>query len=290
MSTLFFNNIISAQALHSLPASEVFIIDARHSLMDLNFGKNAYLEAHIPNAHFLNMETDLSGDKTGENGRHPLPDLDVLAEKLRTLGLRDDMQVVAYDDAAGAMAARVWWLLRAMGFERVAVLDGGLGAWCKAGFELNAEIPAPNTNTGTFTRKTSLNHTVTANDIAAQLPVATLTLVDARAPERYRGEVEPLDPVAGHIPTAHNQFMMNNIDEHGHFKPAELLRAQWMELLGDTPINTVVNYCGSGVTACHNLLSMHIAGLDVSTTGAAIYPGSWSEWCADTHRPMAKHS
>ena len=266
------------------------VIDCRFSLADTEAGRRAYGESHLPGARYAHLDEDLSGPITPTTGRHPLPDPALLAPKLSAWGLGDGTQVVAYDDAAGAMAARVWWLLRAMGFERVAVLDGGLGAWCKAGFELNAEIPAPNTNTGTFTRKTSLNHTVTANDIAAQLPVATLTLVDARAPERYRGEVEPLDPVAGHIPTAHNQFMMNNIDEHGHFKPAELLRAQWMELLGDTPINTVVNYCGSGVTACHNLLSMHIAGLDISTTGAAIYPGSWSEWCADTHRPMAKHS
>jgi thiosulfate/3-mercaptopyruvate sulfurtransferase len=234
------------------------------------------------------MENDLSGEQTGNNGRHPLPDLDVLADKLRALGLRDDMQVVAYDDAAGAMAGRVWWLLRELGFAHVAVLDGGIGAWKKCGLSLNADLPSP--RKGTLTRKPSLNHTVTANEILAQLPIGTFTLVDARAPERYRGEVEPLDPVAGHIPTACNQFMMNNVDEHGYFKSPEVLRAQWMELLGDAPIHSVINYCGSGVTACHNVLSMHIAGLDVSNTGAGIYAGSWSEWCADSTRPMSKRA
>ena len=292
MTRTYFNNLISATDLHQFSANDVLIIDARHSLTDFDFGANAYSKAHIPNAHFLNMESDLSGNKTGTNGRHPLPDLDVLTDKLRALSLRDDMQVVAYDDAAGAMAARVWWLLRHLGFEHVAVLDGGIGAWTQADFTLSAE---PSTSTsdppvGSFTRKPSLNHTVSADEILTQLPIGTFTLVDARAPERYRGEVEPLDPVAGHIPTALNQFMMNNITEHGYFKPAQTLREQWVDLLDDTPLNTVVHYCGSGVTACHNLLSMHIAGLNVSPTGAGIYTGSWSEWCADTHRPIAKKS
>ena len=288
MTRTYFNNLISATALQQLPASEVLIIDARHSLTDFDFGANAYSKAHIPNAHFLNMETDLSGEKTGINGRHPVPDLDVLTNKLRAISLHDDMQVVAYDDAAGAMAARVWWLLRHLGFEHVAVLDGGIGAWTQAGFALTSEASIP--RAGTFTRKPSLNRTVNADEILVQLPIATFTLVDARAPERYRGEVEPLDPVAGHIPTALNQFMMNNINEHGYFKSAQTLREQWFDLLGDTPMDTVVNYCGSGVTACHNLLSMHIAGLDVSPTGAGIYAGSWSEWCADSQRPIAKKS
>ena len=288
MTHTYSNNLISAAALQQLPANEVLIIDARHSLTDFDFGANAYSKAHIPNAHFLNMETDLSGEKTGTNGRHPVPDLDVLTNKLRAIGLHNDMQVVAYDDAAGAMAARVWWLLRHLGFEHIAVLDGGIGAWTQAGFALTSE--ASITRTGTFTRKPSLNRTVNADEILVQLPIATFTLVDARAPERYRGEVEPLDPVAGHIPTALNQFMMNNINEHGYFKPAQTLREQWFDLLGDTPMDTVVNYCGSGVTACHNLLSMHIAGLDVSPTGAGIYTGSWSEWCADSQRPVAKKS
>ena len=288
MTHTYSNNLISAAALQQLPANEVLIIDARHSLTDFDFGANAYSKAHIPNAHFLNMETDLSGEKTGTNGRHPVPDLDVLTNKLRAIGLHNDMQVVAYDDAAGAMAARVWWLLRHLGFEHVAVLDGGIGAWTHAGFALTSEASIP--RAGTFTRKPSLNRTVNADEILVQLPIATFTLVDARAPERYRGEVEPLDPVAGHIPTALNQFMMNNINEHGYFKPAQTLREQWFDLLGDTPMDTVVNYCGSGVTACHNLLSMHIAGLDVSPTGAGIYTGSWSEWCADSQRPVAKKS
>lgn len=288
MTHTYSNNLISAAALQQLPANEVLIIDARHSLTDFDFGANAYSKAHIPNAHFLNMETDLSGEKTGTNGRHPVPDLDVLTNKLRAIGLHNDMQVVAYDDAAGAMAARVWWLLRHLGFEHVAVLDGGIGAWTQAGFALTSEASIP--RAGTFTRKPSLNRTVNADEILVQLPIATFTLVDARAPERYRGEVEPLDPVAGHIPTALNQFMMNNINEHGYFKPAQTLREQWFDLLGDTPMDTVVNYCGSGVTACHNLLSMHIAGLDVSPTGAGIYTGSWSEWCADSQRPVAKKS
>ena len=176
----FFNNIISAQALHAFPPKEVLIIDARHSLMDFNAGPIAFTQAHIPNAHFLNMETDLSGTHTGLNGRHPLPDMDSFANKLHTLGLNDGMQVVAYDDVSGMMAVRVWWLLRELGFEHVAVLDGGMAAWTQMGFALTANVSP--TLQGTFTRKPSLNRTVSAEEILAQLPMATLTLVDARAP------------------------------------------------------------------------------------------------------------
>ncbi len=286
-----YTNLIRAHQLHQLHEQNpngVFIMDVRHSLMDFCAGLAAYTESHIPDAHFFNMETDLSGEKSAHTGRHPLPDLDTLTEKLRARGLNTGTQVVVYDDAAGAMAGRAWWLLRQLGHASVAVLDGGLAAWQRAGFACTSHSsPA---RTGNFTRAAALNRTISADEIVTQLPLSTLTLVDARAPERYRGEVEPLDPVAGHIPTAHNQFMMNNVTDTGCFKSPEALRAQWQELLGDTilnsALNTVVHYCGSGVTACHNLLSMHIAGLDVSPTGAGIYAGSWSEWIADAKRPV----
>ena len=280
-------HIISAQALHALPQDTLLIIDTRHSLADFSYGRNAYQTGHIPNAHFLDIENDLSGQKTGQNGRHPLPDFDQLTQKLRTLGMNDDTQVVVYDDAGGMMAARLWWLIRALGHEQVAVLDGGIQAWQREGFPLTTELP-PVPAEGHFQRKPSLMRVLTVNQIAQNIDNPEVILVDARSPERYRGETEPIDPIAGHIPSALNYFCANNLQTDQTFKPAAELRQQWTDLLGETAINdiqSIVHYCGSGITASHNLLSMHIAGLDVSQNGAGLYAGSWSEWIADTQRP-----
>lgn len=291
---VMYSNIISVAQLRALPSQDVLILDVRHSLMDFAAGRRAYASGHIPNAYFLDMETDLSGVKNGVNGRHPLPDFSTLAHHLSSLGLRTGMQVVAYDDAAGAMAARVWWLLRSMGHEAVAVLDGGIPAWEQAGCALSSDTNSSlvrNTvanHSSHFHVQASLNRTVSATDILIQLPTGQMTLVDARSPERFYGIQEPIDSVAGHIPTARNHFLMNNVDATGRFLSSQQLRALWSDVLGDAPIHSVVHYCGSGVTACHNLLSMHIAKLDVSIWGAAIFAGSWSEWIADPSRPVAR--
>lgn len=282
-----YDNLINAQQLHNLPAKNTLILDVRHSLADFAQGRRLYAQSHLPNAHFIDIETDLSGEKTGQNGRHPLPDLDILAEKLRRLGMNQDTQVVAYDDAGGMMAARAWWLLRALGHTAVAVLNGGIAAWERAGFALTDERPAPNTD-GNFQRGASLMRVLSANDVLTHLDSAEQLLIDARSPERYRGEVEPIDPIAGHIPGALNYFCADNLLGDFTFKSASELRTQWQALLGeaiDNHTDRVVHYCGSGITASHNLLSMHIAGLDVSANGAGLYAGSWSEWMTDPKRP-----
>ena len=282
-----FTNIINVHDLHALPSAQTLIIDVRHSLADFSVGQKAYAQSHIPNAHFLNMETELSGAKTGLNGRHPLPDWDQLTEKLRSMGMNYDTQVVAYDDAGGMMAARVWWLLRALGHTAVAVLDGGIGAWERAGFALTSDVPTIAAQ-GDFQRSTSLMRVLSAEQVRNHLDCTEQILVDARSPERYRGEAEPIDPIAGHIPSALNHFCADNLQADATFKPADELHAQWLACLGDDAaeqMDRVVHYCGSGITASHNLLSMHIAGLDVSTTGAGLYAGSWSEWIADEQRP-----
>ena len=282
-----YNALITVEQLHALDKEKTLILDVRHSLADFAQGRQLYTQSHLPNAHFMDIETDLSGERSGQNGRHPLPEFDALADKLRQLGMNNETQVIAYDDAGGMMAARAWWLLRALGHEAVAVLDGGMAAWERAGYALTDVVPvvaAP----GDFQRKPSLMRVRTAAEVLSQLPTAEQLLIDARSPERYRGEVEPIDPIAGHIPSAINAFCANNLQADGTFKPAAELRAQWLSLLGEdieSEMDRVVHYCGSGITASHNLLSMHIAGLDVSPRGASLYAGSWSEWIADSTSP-----
>ena len=275
--------IVSTSVLNELISNHTpFIIDARHDLMDASAGRAAYAAGHIRGAHFLHLDEDLSGQKTGTNGRHPLPHQSILADKLIQLGLSHNQQVIVYDANNGMMAARAWWLLRELGHEAVAVLDGGMAEWQKQGYDVSTEMP-PISSTGTFSAHPSLNTSVTANEILAQLDDDHYTVIDARAPERYRGNVEPIDPVGGHIPHAINAFFMNNLNDDGTFKDAALLREQWQKIIGKKPLQQIVNQCGSGVTACHNILAQHIAGLK----GAALYPGSWSEWCSDTSRPVA---
>lgn len=279
-----YTTLISANELNALMTTPTkrLILDARHDLMNPDAGVTAYAQAHIPNAQFVHMDRDLSGEKTGQNGRHPLPKLEVLVEKLRQFGLDNDTQVIVYDEYNGMMAARAWWLLRHLGHAAVAVLDGGLAAWRTAGYTLNSET-ATNTR-GHFTTSSSLNRTVTADELMAHLNDGTYRIIDARAPERFSGAVEPIDPVGGHIPHARNHCFVRNLNADLTFKDADTLRAEWLATLADTPIEQVVNQCGSGVTACHNMLAQHIAGLE----GAALYAGSWSEWCSDEKRPVEK--
>lgn len=258
------------------------VIDLRHDLMKPGAGRAAWQAGHIPGAVHLDLDTDVSGPKTGRNGRHPLPDPLEFARTLGAAGVGDDNTVVVYDDAGGAFAARLWWMLRWLGHDAVSVLDGGWTAWMAAGLPVSVDTPRP--VAGVFTPRVPRPWTVDADGVSQGLADGSLIVVDARAPERFRGEVEPIDPVAGHIPGARNRFMRHNLDDSGHFKPAAVLRAEFGALLAGRPVEALVCQCGSGVTACHNLLALAHAGLD----GARLYPGSWSEWCSDPARPVAQ--
>lgn len=258
------------------------VFDCRHDLGDTGYGEKAYLKGHIPGALFLHLDRDLSGVQTGRNGRHPLPDIAAFAAKMAACGVGPETQVVAYDNEGGIFAARLWWMLRWLGHEKVAVLDGGLPGWKRAKQALVTEVPgfAP----AAFVPR-DCNGWVDADYVLARLDrPREMLLIDARSEERFAGENETLDPVGGHIPGAVNRFYFDNLDDAGvHFKPVDELRAEFAALLAGRPPEAVVQQCGSGVTACHNLLAMEAAGL----AGSRLYAGSWSEWCADPARPVA---
>ncbi|WP_295993579.1 sulfurtransferase [Rugamonas sp.] len=259
------------------------ILDCRHDLMNPDAGRDGYAIGHIQNAQFAGIDDELSGAKTGADGvfhgRHPLPDRAALIEALRDWGINDDTQVVAYDAHGGMYAARLWWLLRWIGHPAVAVLDGGLAAWQSQGLPLVTPVAArPRGHLG---EKPTLTKTVTVAEVLANLRSHARTVVDARAPERYRGENETIDPVGGHIPGAKNRFFKDNLAPDDRFKTAAQLKLEWAAIA--EPATAAIMQCGSGVTACHNLLALEVAGLP----GAALYPGSWSEWCADPARPVA---
>ncbi len=264
-------------------SADWLIFDCRHDLSNPNAGRTAYDLGHIPYAIHLHLDRDLSAAMTGHNGRHPLPDAKVFAARMAALGVGSQTQVVAYDGQGGVYASRLWWMLRWIGHDKVAVLDGGIGAWQKAGFTLDTDLPT--STTGDLRVRISSNPApVDVAAVLANIQTTQFQLIDARNAERFAGRNETIDPVAGHIPGASNRFFQNNLDStSGGFKPAEVLRAEFSVLLGDTKASDVVHQCGSGVTACHNLLAMEIAGL----AGSRLYPGSWSEWCSDSSRPVA---
>ncbi|AOK61439.1 3-mercaptopyruvate sulfurtransferase [Burkholderia ubonensis] len=269
-----------AERLAAAPAS-VALFDCRFDLADTGAGEAAYAAGHIPGAQYLHLDRDLSGRKTGTNGRHPLPTRDALVATLVDRGLKQGQQVVAYDAQGGSYAARLWWLLRWLGHDSVAVLDGGLQAWQAAGQPLTTETPHP--SRGDFRAQAPLESTVDAQAVLANLTSHARVVIDARAADRYRGENETIDPVGGHIPGARNRFFKDNLAADGRFKTGHELRETFSALLAGTEPNLAILQCGSGVTACHNALAMEIAGLH----GASLYPGSWSEWCADPSRPIA---
>ncbi|WP_207062969.1 sulfurtransferase [Motiliproteus sp. SC1-56] len=256
------------------------VLDCRFTLGDPDAGFQAYRAGHIPGARYAHLETDLSGPVAGDTGRHPLPAPAVLARRLGAWGIDRVSQVVVYDDVGGAMAARAWWLLRWLGHERVALLDGGLMAWQRAGGALGQEAPA--VAPARFDAEPGRCETVDTQALASQLSAFAGRLVDARAAARFRGEQEPIDPVAGHVPGALNRPFQDNLDG-GYFKPAATLRQEWQALLDGQAPEAMVMMCGSGVTACHHLLALEVAGLG----GAQLYPGSWSEWIRDRARPVA---
>jgi len=278
-----FRTLISADALRTLlDRPGLVLFDCRHDLMKPDAGAAAYALGHIPGARFAHSDTDLSGAKTGKTGRHPLPDEAALTNWLGTNGVDASKQVVAYDHAGGASATRLWWMLRWLGHDRVAVLDGGWEGWISAGHPSTTATPAAQSTT--FSAAPKANMHVDVAYVLAHLQDPHMVVLDARAAERYRGEVEPIDPVAGRIPGARNRLYKNNLGNDGRFKSAEALRAEFTTLLGSTGPEEVVHQCGSGVSACHNILAMEIAGLP----GSRLYPGSWSEWCADPARPVER--
>jgi thiosulfate/3-mercaptopyruvate sulfurtransferase len=294
MTTLH-DTLIAAADLQTLLAAgrRVVLLDCRFDLADTGAGERAYAAGHLPGAHYLHLDHDLSGDKHDAQGRfrgrHPLPERARFAALAASLGVAPDVQVVAYDAQGGMYAARAWWLLRWIGHRAVAVLDGGLLAWTSAGGALSTAAsvrePAGDYNTAAASVSDSRASPMPTIDAAGLLQqLGRVALLDARAPERYRGEIEPLDAAAGHIPGALNRFFQRNLQPDGRFKPAVALRAEFDALLGQRGADQVVHQCGSGVTACHNLLAMEHAGL----SGSQLYPGSWSEWSSDPARPVAR--
>ena len=274
-----FTTLVStAELAANLGAWRMF--DCRHDLAKPDLGEQQYREAHIPGALFASLDRDLSAPKTGQNGRHPLPDPNTFGAWLGRMGVKPGDQVVCYDAANGAMAARLWWLLRWVGHDAVAVLDGGLAKWTAEGRPVTRDVPATAATKYPVGVRADMAVDVTA---IAKKPKARV-LLDARAPARYRGEQEPIDLVAGRIPGALNRFNMDNVRGDGRFKSPEDLKRDFQQVLGNRKASEVINYCGSGVAACHNLLAMELAGLP----GAKLYAGSWSEWIADPTRPREK--
>jgi thiosulfate/3-mercaptopyruvate sulfurtransferase len=260
------------------------VIDCRFNLATPTAGEEAFAQGHIPGARYAHLDRDLSGTKTGRNGRHPLPSLAAFEQTVQGWGLHTTTRVVVYDASGGMFAARLWWMLRWAGHDAVQVLDGGWPAWLAAGGDTSTAEPLPKPSSSWHAQPRSA-WLVSADAVLADLnQPERQSIIDARAPDRFRGENETLDPVGGHIPGAHNRFFQLNLQANGHFKPADTLRAEFKALLGEQNLDTVVHQCGSGVTACHNLLAMAHAGLPVTR----LYAGSWSEWCSEPQRPVAR--
>ncbi len=278
-----FTSIIStAELANHLSNPRWVIVDCRFDLAKPDWGQEAYLKEHIPGAVYAHLDRDLSGEKNHTTGRHPLPDDQKTFAVFSRLGIGQDTQVVAYDQSGGAWAGRLWWMLRLYGHRAAAVLDGGFPRWLAEGRPTISGIELNHARHFTGTLHSEMLASV--EDAARAAHDVRVRLVDARAPERFRGEVEPIDPVAGHIPGAVNRFHGQNLTAEGLFKPPEELRKEFTALLdGAEPQNAIV-YCGSGVTSIHHLLAMEAAGLP----GAKLFVGSWSQWIRDPQRPVAR--
>ena len=271
------------ELLARLDDPDWMVLDCRFSLADAGHGRREYEKAHVPGALHADLEEDLSGPIVPNvTGRHPLPEVADFERTLGAWGIDERVQVVVYDDMGGAMAGRLWWMLGWVGHDAVALLDGGWRRWRAGGRPVTAEV-APRAARA-FTASPRPERLVPAADILGRLGDASAPLLDARAGERYRGDVEPLDPVAGHIPGAVCAAFEENLSGDGAFKSPRELRERFTALLGDTPPERSVSYCGSGVTACHNLLAMEHAGLP----GGRLYAGSWSHWVTDPDRPVER--
>ena len=256
------------------------VLDVRSNLRKPRWGREEYEHEHVPGARYIHLDDDLSAEKTGSNGRHPLPTREAVAAMFGRAGIDERKQVVVYDQNEGVFASRCWWTLQWLGHEAVAVLDGGWARWLR---EKRPVTDRPPVVTSATFRIRGDRPIVDANDVVTHLGDASRLLLDARSSERFRGDAEPFDPVAGRIPGSTNRPSGRNLGADGSFRPPDELRAEFEATLGGRRPDDVVHTCGSGVTACHNLLAMRIAGLP----GGKLYPGSWSEWCADPSRPMA---
>ncbi len=279
-----FTTLISAADLFSgFRDSDLRIVDCRFSLAATDFKMQEYLQAHIPGSLYAHLDSDLSGPVIpGKTGRHPLPEIDRISSFFSKIGIDERVQVVAYDDAGGAMAAaRLWWLLRWLGHEAAAVLDGGWQAWLEAGYPISSGRESSSTRI--FIPKPRPELIAEADEVRRITVQSAAELVDARSADRFRGENETIDPVAGHIPGARNAPYQDNLDEKGRFRSKDELRRQYLDLTGADGFRQAVFYCGSGVTACHDLLAYYHAGLGE----ARLYPGSWSEWITSDKRPVA---
>jgi thiosulfate/3-mercaptopyruvate sulfurtransferase len=283
-----FTTLIGAAVLRDLVGKpDIAVIDCRFDLMNPEGGRRAYLEGHIPGARYADLNRDLSAPISATTGRHPLPTLDDFAGTLARLGVGRATQVIAYDDSAGAFAARAWWMLRWVGHPAVAVLDGGIKAWVSEGgtLESGQENPLPVAAGGAhLSAQADTAAVIGTAELERRLRDPAFLLIDARAGERYAGTVEPIDAVAGHIEGALNHPFSANLGADGRFLPAPVLRQVWERQLAGRSPTQVAAMCGSGVTACHNLLSLEVAGF----RGAKLYAGSWSEWIRDPHRPIAR--
>ena len=278
------NTIVSAEALlPELTNPDLIIVDARFSLSDAQAGEQAWQTAHLPNASYVHLDRDLSDkQKPAQFGRHPMPNADDFCQTLMRCGIFPQSQVVVYDANDGAMAAaRFWYLLKLLGHKNVAVLDGGFARWLELGLPVNNDVPVllPSLYHADFDQSQLVNIDTIKNNLATN----EFVLLDARAAERYRGDIEPIDKVAGHIPGALNRPYSSNL-ENGRFRAADGLKQDFLALLGNRAVDETILYCGSGVTACHNLLAMEIAGLQ----GAKIFPPSWSGWVSDAAHATQK--
>jgi thiosulfate/3-mercaptopyruvate sulfurtransferase len=275
--------LISASELaQRLKAGHLCVFDVRHNLNDPYQGHREYQAAHIPGAHYLDHETQLVGPRTGKNGRHPLPTRQAFANVMREHGVTPETDIVIYDASGGIFSAHLWWMLRWLGHARQ-VLDGGWQAWQACGWVTQA-ITQPVCAPAAWVWPAPLANVVDAAAVEANIKHLAFTVLDARAANRYRGEAEPMDPVAGHIPGALNRPSTENLRDDGRFKSSETLKGEFDLLLAGRSPQNIVHQCGSGITACHNLLAMELAG----ARGSRLYAGSWSEWCADPARPVAK--
>jgi thiosulfate/3-mercaptopyruvate sulfurtransferase len=259
------------------------VFDTRHDLANPEKGRKLYAESHIPGAYFMHVDEDLAGPKSGKNGRHPLPDIHDFGQRINERGVTPETQVVVYDDVGGNFALRLWWMLRWLGHEKTALLDGGFPLWQKEGRPVTSE--ATPARRGAFVPRPHLGATVDVHFVERFHEDPSVRLLDARAAERFNGLQEPIDPVAGHVPGAINRFWQKNLDADGRFKPSQQLRKEFESILG-SDAERAVHMCGSGVTACHNIFAMELAGLPPGR----LYAGSWSEWCSDPARPVARKS
>ena len=258
------------------------VFDCRHDLANTEYGTQAYAKGHIPGALFMHCDRDLSGPMTGKNGRHPLPVIETFAKRMGECGITPDTQVVVYDNEASAFASRLWWMLRWLGHDKVALLDGGLPGWKRAKQSLETEVR--HVVPTQFVPRPRPDMLVDTAYVEQHLGSTGMLLLDARSEDRYAGQNERLDPVAGHIPGSINRFYYDCLDDAAiYFKTDDELRAEFEDLLGERDPRTIVHLCGSGVTACVNMLGMELAGLK----GSKLYAGSWSEWCSDSTRPAA---